>query len=104
MRRLEEGNFLSCIGNQLDITISPMTMDSTNTGKHQKFSRNVRKCRSHLIHKFFSENFIHGPLSQASFLQANGTYKHQDNVIRFQEKPKIRIYPKSLYDFEILWH
>ena len=38
----------------------------TNTGKNQKFRRRFRrkesarrKCRSHLIHKVFSENFIH---------------------------------------------
>ena len=38
---------------------------TTNTGKNQKFNRKVReeKCRSHLNHKIFSENFNHDPLN-----------------------------------------
>ena len=41
-----------------------MIMKTTNTGKNQeKLSRNFEKCRSHLNHNLYSENFISNPLN-----------------------------------------
>ena len=46
-----------------------MTMETTtNTGKKQKnqWKSARRKCRSHLNHKLFSENFVQDPLNKFS--------------------------------------
>ena len=45
-----------------------MTMETTNnTGKNQNNQqKSARKCRSHLNHKSFTENFIYDPLKMST--------------------------------------
>ena len=40
---IEGKGYLPCIVDQKDITISLMTMETTNIGKNQKFNRKVRE-------------------------------------------------------------
>ena len=64
-----------------------MTLETTtNTGKNQKLSRKEREESVETIYTIsVSLKFL--------YFEASGIYQYQNNVIIFQEEPKIRKYP-----------